>query len=242
MLPTVETDTFLTRWPKTPPTLSTEQLQAREQFMMEWHKMLPSKYGIIERFNHGWVAKLPIKPASQTLEIGAGIGEHIKWENLDHQTYFQLEHREDFCKQLRKDYGTEKVVCADIHQQVSFKNASFDRIIAIHVLEHLTNLPKALAEISRLMKPDGVFDVVIPCEGGLLYSFARKISAQRFFEKKFRMPYKPIIQNEHVNTGHEVLEALKHFFDVQKTTYFPAMIPILNSNLCIGLRLVKKRS
>jgi ubiquinone/menaquinone biosynthesis C-methylase UbiE len=35
-----------------------------------------------------------------------------------------------------------------------FEDGYFDRVIAIHVLEHLPDLPRALREISRLMKKD----------------------------------------------------------------------------------------
>ena len=42
--------------------------------MKGWHEILEHRYQIIERFNHGWPAKLPHKTGSKTLEIGAGLG------------------------------------------------------------------------------------------------------------------------------------------------------------------------
>ncbi len=41
--------------------------------------------------------------------------------------------------------------------------------------------PSALDEIDRLLADGGFFQVVIPCEGSLAYSMARKISAQALF-------------------------------------------------------------
>ena len=41
--------------------------------------------------------------------------------------------------------------------------------------------------------------VVIPCEGGLAYSLARRISAQRIFEKRYGMSYRFFIESEHIN-------------------------------------------
>ena len=116
---------------------------------------------------------------------------------------------------------------------------SFDRIVAIHMLEHLRNLPAALAEIDRILAPDGYFDVVLPCEGSLAYSLARRISAKPLFEKRFGMSYDPIIANEHVNTLADVLGALQPLFKPETVKRFPIGLPIDAFNLCIALRLRK---
>jgi ubiquinone/menaquinone biosynthesis C-methylase UbiE len=61
------------------------------------------------------------------------------------------------------------VIVGDCEDRIDVPEQFFDRIIAIHVLEHLTNLPKALDELVRVLAPGGRLSVVIPCEGGLLY-------------------------------------------------------------------------
>lgn len=231
-----------TVWPKKLIALTSAQEKAREEFMMAWHQELPSKYKMIENFNHGYPASLPIKKNSVTLEIGAGLGAHAAFEDLKNQDYFQMEYREDFCKELRKKFDPSKVVCGDIQGRLPFEDGIFDRIIAIHVLEHLPDLPKALTEIKRLMKPDGVFDVVLPCEGGLAYSLARKISAERMFKKRFKMDYGPIIKNEHVSTYSEILREIDENFQRAQSRYFPLMVPISTLNLVVGTRLTKKSS
>lgn len=152
-------------WPKRPPELTVEQERAREAFVAVWHQQLPTRYAMIERFNHGSIARLPIKKGANTLEIGAGLGAHSRFEDLTRQDYYCLEYREEFCKTLVEMFPANRVVCGDIEQRQPWLSGFFDRIIAIHVLEHLRNLPAALAEIRRLLKPDGFFDVVVPCEG-----------------------------------------------------------------------------
>ena len=101
-------------------------------------------------------------------------------------------------------------------------------------------MPAALREIHRLLKPNGFFDVVLPTEGGLAYSLARRISAQRYFENRFKMDYTPIIANEHVNTFNEVLEELQRLFMPTQTQYFPLKIPLINLNLIYSGRFFKK--
>lgn len=61
----------------------------------------------------------------------------------------------------------------DAHQ---FETASFDAIWCAHVLEHVSNLGQALAEIRRLLKPDGWLFIAVP-------------------------PYKDRVVGGHVNSG-----------------------------------------
>ena len=112
----------------------------------------------------------------------------------------------------------------------------------IHVLEHLRDLPPAVNEISRILADDGIFDVVLPCEGGLAYYIARRISAKPFFEKRFGMSYDPIIANEHVNTLRDVLDTLELHFVAETTSRFLLHIPIDSLNLAIALRMRKRVS
>jgi SAM-dependent methyltransferase len=229
-----------TTWPKRPPVLTPEQERAREGFMALWHRELPTKYGMIERFNHGFVSQLPVQPGTRTLEIGAGLGAHSKFEDLKRQEYYCLEYREEFCRELATLFPPDRVLCGDIEQRQPFDDAFFDRIVIIHVLEHLRNLPLALAEIRRLLKPSGVLDVVLPCEGGLAYSLARKISAERVFRKNFHMDYTPIIRNEHVSTYEEIMTEVDRLFVPQARSFFPLKVPISTINLVVALRLTPR--
>jgi hypothetical protein len=43
-----------TKWPKQIPELSEVQQKVRDEWMRYWHEELPSRYGIIEEFNHGF--------------------------------------------------------------------------------------------------------------------------------------------------------------------------------------------
>jgi ubiquinone/menaquinone biosynthesis C-methylase UbiE len=227
-------------WPKVPPQLTEKQKIAREKFMLLWHQLLPNKYGMIEKFNHGFPANLPIKAGSKTLEVGAGLGEHLKYEDLSTQQYHCLEYREEFCGELKKKISEGNVHQGDIQTKQSWPDRTFDRILAIHVLEHLPNLPAATREIHRLLKDDGVFDIVIPCEGGMAHTFARKISAERVFKKHFGMDFTPIRQNEHVNNFREIYSLLQKSFAIKVRGFFPLKIPVATINLCAGFRLVKR--
>jgi SAM-dependent methyltransferase len=212
----------------------------RDDFMRHWHEVLPNRYGVIERFNHGWPATTA-RPGERTLEIGAGLGEHLNAEpGFAREDYVACELRPEMAAKIRERHPGVEVIVGDCQQRMPFDDGSFDRALAIHVLEHLPNLPAAVAEIRRLLKPSGRFVVVIPCEGGLAYSLARRISAQRVFEKRYGMSYRWCIESEHINVPSEIIEECRPYFRITRRRYFPLRVPLTAPNLVIGLELAPR--
>ena len=135
--------------------------------------------------------------------LGAGVGEHLFYERLtsrQESDYCALELRENMAADIRIRFPRVQTIVGDCQQRLNFEDGYFDRILAVHVLEHLPNLPAAVEEMYRLSdKQRGVFSVVIPCEGSLAYSLARRLSAQRIFEKRYQQSYRWFIAREHIN-------------------------------------------
>jgi len=176
----------------------------------------------------------------RTLEIGAGIGEHLNYERLnDNQkkNYYAMDIRENLLKIISKEHPKINTILGDCEKKIDFENNFFDRVLAIHILEHLPNLPNAINEVARVLKDNGMFQIVIPCEGSIAYTIARKISAKRIFEKKYKTSYDWYIKSEHVNVPHEIFSELKKKFSIIKKIYFPIPISIEFCNLCIALNL-----
>ena len=230
-------------FPKKLPKLTIKQLKIKDDFMLYWLNNLRKNYGIVENFNHNFVVKNCKKNFLTTLEIGSGIGEHLKYEKLQpkqNKNYYALDKRKNILKQLKIENPKIKTIQGDCQKKINFKNNYFDRVIAIHVLEHLPNLPKAINEVHRLLKKNGEFLIVIPCEGSLAYSLARKISAERLFKKRYKMSYDWFIKSEHINLPNEIITLLKKKFRITKKSFFPTYLPLIFCNLCIGLILKKK--
>jgi SAM-dependent methyltransferase len=230
-----------TRWPKIIPPLNAEQKRISDDFMKYWHEVLPKKYGVIDDFNHGYAVRHAPEDFRTTLEIGAGLGEHLAYEKLTPEqeaNYVALELRENMAAEIRRRFPRVQARVGDCQEQLDFADGSFDRILAIHVLEHLPNLPATVREMHRLCRPGtGTLSVVIPCEGSPAYSLARKISAQRIFEKRYGQSYDWFISREHLNRPAEILAELEPYFHIQRRSFFPVPLPLLFCNLCLGLTL-----
>jgi SAM-dependent methyltransferase len=228
-----------TAWPKTLPPLTAEQQRISDDWMHYWHEILPQKYAVAEKFNHSYPVKWAPANFLRTLEVGAGRGGHLAHEKLtpeQESEYYALELRENMSAEIRKQFPRVQTVTADCQQRLDFADGFFDRIIAIHVLEHLPNLPAAIREFHRVCNKDrGVFSVVIPCEGGAVYAFARYISSQRLFQKRYHQPYKWLIEREHINRPHEILETIHPYFELAHRSFFPLPVPFVFCNLVIGL-------
>lgn len=233
------------KWPKLFPELTEEQRWISDDFMHYWHTVLPKKYSIIEAFNHKYVVERAPKQFVSTLEIGAGLGEHLAYETLSKEqrtNYTVLELRKNMADEISKRNLGVKVCVGDCQISISANEGEFDRIIAIHVLEHLPNLPAAIKEIYRVIhKQHGTLSIVIPCEGGMAYQLARKMSAQRIFEKRYKQPYQWFIEREHVNKVSEILEEILPYFKLESRQFFPfSFFPFVWCNLCLGLTLRPK--
>lgn len=231
----------MSKWPKYIPPLTPEQRHIANDFMKRWHEHIPGKYQMLERFNHGY----PMKHGDafvSTLEIGAGIGGQLDYESdqlsqVQKCNYVAVEMLDGMADVIKARHPEVYVLVGDCQQRLPLYQERFDRIMAIHVLEHLPNLPECIKEMRRVIKPTGTFYVVIPCEGGVLYRMARDVSSRRMFEKLYGQSYDWFIEREHINKPKEIMEELDPYFTVQDCTFFPFRVQSVDLNLCIGLKL-----
>jgi SAM-dependent methyltransferase len=229
------------KWPKVLPPLSPEQQQRNNEFMRIWHEELArrSRYGLVERFNHTFPVRHSRPGFRTTLEIGAGLGEHLEYEKLNpeqERNYYCNEYRENMAAGIRQRFPNVRTIVGDCQTRLDFPDGFFDRYIAVHVLEHLPDLPAAIREAHRLLnKQTGQLLVVLPTEGSPAYGLARKLSAERVWYRHYTAPYVEFYGREHINLIPEVLAELAPYFTIEHRSCFPLpFLPFIFCNLCIG--------
>jgi ubiquinone/menaquinone biosynthesis C-methylase UbiE len=199
---------------------------------------LPKKFGVIDRFNHEYPVNNIPQNFCTTLEIGAGTGEHLRYEKLSEEqkeNYYAVDIRQNMVNELKLHFPEVNSFVGDCQKKLDFEDGFFDRILAIHVLEHLPNLPEAIREMHRLLnKENGFLQIVIPCEGSMAYTLARRLSAQRIFEARYKQSYQWFIEREHINLPNEIFEELSPYFRFTSKQFFPFPLNLEFCNLVIG--------
>lgn len=83
--------------------------------------------------------------------------------------YFSTDFEDEFLADYRYDIT-----------QIPLKNEYFDLIICYHILEHIENDKKAMEELHRILKPDGVCLIQTPFKDGNIYEdFSKKTPEER---------------------------------------------------------------
>ncbi len=98
---------------------------------------------------------------SKLLELGCGLGGfwHSNRERVPGSWHITLtDFSPGMLQETRKLLGEERFAyeVADA-QKLPFADASFNAVIANHMLYHIPDLPRALSEIRRVLKPSGHF-------------------------------------------------------------------------------------
>jgi SAM-dependent methyltransferase len=232
------------KWPKTFPELTLEQKRRSDLFMELWHQELSKKkkYSFIESFNHLFPVLNSLKGFAKSIEVGAGLGEHLKFEILtpdQRKHYWCNEYRPNMADVIKERFPDVNVIVGDCQKRMPFEESYFDRYIAVHVFEHLPDLPGAIREAHRILKKNDSSRLllVLPTEGSVAYTMARKVSAERVWKKNFSVPYSEFYEREHINLIPEILHELAPYFKVVNSSYFPLRIPLLSCNLCVGFAL-----
>jgi len=98
------------------------------------------------------------------LDAGCGWGWFLRYASEQGIGAYGLELNS---KQLKNALAfgtpTEKLLHSDM-RYMPFRDGSFDLVFCWHVIEHISNCEKALKEVHRVLKRDGLFIVGVPNE------------------------------------------------------------------------------
>lgn len=155
-----------------------------------------------------------LKSKSKVLEIGCGGGgfiASIKNYRAD-LNCFGIDIGNKAIKYAGKKFKSVTYKVGDIYN-INFPKNSFDAVIIEDVLEHLEDPNLAVKEISRVLKPNGIFHAYVPLEGETftLHNLFNKLGI------KFKEKFAGHIQNYKYKDIKKIL--LKNKFKINKNVF-----------------------
>jgi phosphatidylethanolamine/phosphatidyl-N-methylethanolamine N-methyltransferase len=198
-----------------------------------------------EQFNYGHTAtgyvmarshrliERPYGPSVKfvrVLEVGAGSGVHVKYVRHAFDEYWVTDANTEMLKQADNDTAKRIVVAVEDATKLSFENASFDRLIATHVLEHLYRPHEVLREWARVLRPGGTLSIVLPCDPGLLWRIGRSFGPRRRGQAQ-GIAYDYVMAREHVNSITNLVTFINYYFSEIEQYWWPNRIPLSDLNL-----------
>jgi len=108
------------------------------------------------------------------LDIGCGDGNHIDWLKTYADTVYASDYNVTRLLRAQKKVQPGNIVLADITDYPA-TDESFDLIFFNHVLEHIPEDEKALEEVYRILKKDGILIIGVPNEGAMFSKIAYKL-------------------------------------------------------------------
>lgn len=170
----------------------------------------------------------------KVLEVGAGSGVHIRYVRHTFDEYWVTDLNPSVLDRFNAP-DMERTGGKVIEQQenatsLSFPDATFDRVIAAHVLEHLYKPHEVLREWRRVLKPGGVLTLLLPCDPGVAWRLGRYMSARKTFIEA-GIDYDYWMAREHVNPINCLISFVRYYFDEVVEQWHPFRVPSIDLNL-----------
>ncbi len=213
-------EALISKFPKTRPELppAYQAIFAEEyKSNREGTNLMSAAAQKAESWMHVQVAK-GSRSDESVLEIGAGTLNQLGYET-NYDAYDIVEPFEQLYKD-QADLSKVRNVYADI-SEIGEDGNRYDRIISVAVLEHLVELPYALARSALLLKDGGTFQAGLPSEGGFLWGLGWRMTTGLSYRLRNKMSYKVLMEHEHVNNIDEILALVGYFFGSVETRRFP---------------------
>ena len=125
----------------------------KEELRKRWYP--PQFRGMYQRFADTLRECIP--PGAVVLDAGCGSGRIFRYELAPGCRVVGV----DIGAELRDNPNVADRIRGDV-QRLPFADASFDAVLAGHVVEHLSRPGVAMAEVARVLKPGGRFLLLTP--------------------------------------------------------------------------------
>ncbi len=154
-----------------------------------WNYLFPIKYIQLYRFRVILELLGPAR-AGRLLEAGTGSGVFLPelHRHCRELHACDIHGRMDAVAEMCRAYGLEVGLRNASIQETGFPEGFFDVVVAVSVLEFVRDLEAAVAEIRRILKPDGVFLTICPQQhrfsDAVVGLYSRKKPAEEFVQSR----------------------------------------------------------
>lgn len=171
------------------------------------------------------------------LEIGAGTGEHLSFVRHHFEHYTLTDVDGEALQAAREKHQDLPLGRLSFERQTGttlpYADGRFDRVIAIHVLEHIPHPHLAIKEWIRVVKPGGTLSILIPTDPGIAWRLGRHLGPRRnALAQGFAYDY--IMAREHINACNNLIALLRYYCRDIRERWWPFLIPSLDINLFYG--------
>jgi SAM-dependent methyltransferase len=170
--------------------------------------------GRLETWMHRTVAEGG--PVSRVLELGAGTLNHLPYEPST-DVYDAIEPFSELWQDSPLRSRTRKIFADIAEVPVEEK---YDKIVAVAVLEHLTDLPAVVASCALHLGENGHLGISIPSDGLFWHLGWRCVTGVAYWMRT-GLDYAVVMRHEHVNNEAEILAILRYFFAEIRVKRFP---------------------
>lgn len=190
---------------------------------------------------------------STVLELGAAHGDHVAYVRHGFDRYLVTDLVD---RDLNLARLAESVPAGGGRRELEFQvqdatrlelpEASIDRVLHTCLLHHVRDLDSVFAEIRRVLRPGGLYTAYIPCDPGLIYRAAQRVTAGRAIHRALRKGGYSLTPGllralEHPNHYQAVWNILQHAFRADRIVarHFPFPGPIWSLNFFSVVTIVR---
>lgn len=186
--------------------------------MRESHRLTEKKFNANDHF-------------SKVLEIGTGTGEHFPFVRHGFDQYILTDADPKALEVAKKKLKGDKLVFeTQAGEKLSYADNSFDRVIAVHVLEHIYQPHLVLKEWRRVVKNGGTLSILIPTDPGIAWRLGRHLGPRRNALAQ-GIAYDYVMAREHVNSCDKLISLIRHYFPARTEAWWPFPLPSIDLNL-----------
>ena len=126
-----------------------------------------------------WASQLPAH--THVLDIGAGVGTQSRLLKDEFRFHVTAVEQSTYGSNKCRESGLETL--QDNAINLSLDNETIDAVIAMDVLEHVQDDAKALSEIHRVLKDDGIIFITVPAFQFMWSKHDERVSHVRRYSK-----------------------------------------------------------